>query len=235
MITKKDILYEDNHLVAINKKIGEIVQADITNDVTMVDELKQYLIDTYNKPGNAFVGVIHRIDRPVSGVVVFAKTSKALARMVKQFKVREIKKNYWAIVQKKPEPPTAELNHYISRNTKQNKSYAHDNPVEDSKPALLEYALKANSDNNYLLEVDLKTGRHHQIRCQLSKMGFPIKGDVKYDAQKPTNNAGIYLHAREIIFTHPVKNEVIKILANPPDDIIWNVFLKKMTGNAEKS
>jgi len=218
------VLYEDNHLIAVNKTCSEIVQGDKTGDKPLSEILKQWLKKKYNKPGEVFVGVIHRLDRPVSGLVVFAKTSKALERMNALFQRGEIKKTYWAIVKKQPPQNEGELTHYLVRGEKQNKSYAYDVEKPDSQKAVLAYKLIAKSDNYFLLEIDLKTGRHHQIRCQLSKIGCPIKGDLKYGFDRSNPDGGISLHARKINFIHPVSKEPVEIVAPVPDDKLWKHF-----------
>ncbi|GHT79392.1 RNA pseudouridine synthase [Bacteroidia bacterium] len=219
-----NIIYEDNHLIAVNKTVSEIVQGDKTGDTPLSETLKQWLKEKYAKPGNVFVGVAHRLDRPVSGLVLFAKTSKALSRLNEMFRDGEVKKTYWAIVKNRPPQPEGELTHYLVRNEKQNKSYASDTEKPNSKKAVLSYKLIAQSDRYFLLEVDLKTGRHHQIRCQLAKIGCPIKGDLKYDFDRSNPDGGISLHARKAVFTHPVSQKEIEIIAPPPDDKFWNLF-----------
>jgi 23S rRNA pseudouridine1911/1915/1917 synthase len=219
------VLYEDNHIIAVNKSSSEIVQGDKTNDQPLSETIKLYLKEKYNKPGEVFVGVTHRLDRPVSGVVLFAKTSKALTRLNEMFKTQQIKKTYWAIVKEKPTLPEARLEHFLVRNEKQNKSVAHLKMVPDAKLAALTYRLIAQSDTYYLLEVNLETGRHHQIRCQLAKMGCPIKGDLKYGFPRSNPNGGISLHARSVDFIHPVSKEQIHITAPvPDDDKLWLAF-----------
>lgn len=219
------VLYEDNHLIAVNKTCSEIVQGDKTGDEPLSETIKKYLKEKYNKPGEVFVGVTHRLDRPVSGVVVFAKTSKALSRLNEMFKNQEIKKTYWAIVKNKPEVLEGRLEHFLVRNEKQNKSTAHINMVPNAKKAALSYRTIASSDTYFLLEVQLETGRHHQIRCQLAKMGCPIKGDLKYGFARSNPNAGISLHARRIAFTHPVSKANIDITAPlPADDKLWKIL-----------
>jgi 23S rRNA pseudouridine1911/1915/1917 synthase len=219
------VLYEDNHIIAVNKSSSEIVQGDKTNDQPLSETIKLYLKEKYNKPGEVFVGVTHRLDRPVSGVVLFAKTSKALTRLNEMFKTQQIKKTYWAIVKEKPALPEARLEHFLVRNEKQNKSVAHLKMVPDAKQAALTYRLIAQSDTYYLLEVNLETGRHHQIRCQLAKMGCPIKGDLKYGFPRSNPNGGISLHARSVDFIHPVSKEQIHITAPvPDDDKLWLAF-----------
>ncbi|WP_321481284.1 RNA pseudouridine synthase [uncultured Bacteroides sp.] len=216
------VVYEDNHIIVVNKTSSEIVQGDKTGDTPLSETVKQYLKEKYQKPGNVFVGVAHRLDRPVSGLVVFAKTSKALSRLNEMFKNSDVRKTYWAIVKKYPNEQEAELTHYLLRNEKQNKSYAYDKEVPKSKRAVLHYKTIARSDNYYLLEVDLKTGRHHQIRCQLAKMGCPIKGDLKYGFPRSNQDGSICLHARRVTFTHPVSKELIDLKAPVPSDNLWN-------------
>lgn len=218
------VIYEDNHIIVVNKTSSEIVQGDKTGDTPLSEIVKQYLKEKYDKPGNVFVGVTHRLDRPVSGIVVFAKTSKALPRLNEMFKNGEIKKTYWAVVKNCPKEIEGELTHYLVRNEKQNKSYAYDKEVPNSKMAILHYKLIGQSQNYYLLEVDLKTGRHHQIRCQLAKMGCPIKGDLKYGAQRSNPDGSISLHARKISFIHPVSQDLIELEAPVPNDNLWMGF-----------
>lgn len=218
------VVYEDNHIIVVNKTSSEIVQGDKTGDIPLSETVKQYLKEKYQKPGNVFVGVAHRLDRPVSGLVVFAKTSKALSRLNEMFKNSEVKKTYWAIVKECPRELEGELVHYLVRNEKQNKSYAYDKEVPDSKKAILHYRLIARSQNYNLLEVDLKTGRHHQIRCQLAKMGCPIKGDLKYGFARSNPDGSICLHARRISFIHPVSKEQIDLEAQVPPGNLWSGF-----------
>lgn len=219
------ILFEDNHLVVVNKWPSEIVQGDKTGDVPLSETVKQYVKEKYNKPGDVFLGVIHRLDRPVGGVTVFARTSKSLSRMNALIKERAVAKKYWAIVKKSPKETEATLTHYLVRNEKKNKSFVHRTAVPNSKEAILSYKIIAQSKDYYLLEVDLHTGRHHQIRAQLAAIGSPIKGDLKYGFPRSNKDASISLHARSIEFIHPVKKEKIEIVANPPDEILWNYFL----------
>lgn len=215
------VVYEDNHIIIVNKTASEIVQGDKTGDVPLSETVKQYLKEKYHKPGNVFIGVTHRLDRPVSGLVVFAKTSKALSRLNEMFKNSEVKKTYWAIVKQTPAETEGELVNYLVRNEKQNKSYAYDTEKPGSKKAILHYRLIARSDNYCLLEVDLKTGRHHQIRCQLAKMGCPIKGDLKYGFPRSNPDGSICLHARRVRFVHPVSKELIDVVAPVPSDNLW--------------
>ncbi len=218
------VLYEDNHIIIVNKTSSEIVQGDKTGDTPLSEIVKQYLKEKYNKPGNVFLGVVHRLDRPVSGIVLFAKTSKALPRLNEMFRNSEVKKTYWAIVKNCPKEPEGELVHYLVRNEKQNKSYAYDKEVKDSKKAILDYKLIGHSQNYYLLEVNLKTGRHHQIRCQLAKMGCPIKGDLKYGFPRSNPDGSICLHSRKVSFIHPVSKELIELEASVPEGNLWNGF-----------
>ncbi len=215
------VAYEDNHIIIVNKNSSEIVQGDKTGDTPLSDIVKQYLKEEYNKPGNVFVGVTHRLDRPVSGLVIFAKTSKALARLNQMFKNSEVKKTYWAIVKNCPKQQEGELTHYLVRNEKQNKSYAYDKEIKNSKKAVLHYKLLSHSENYYLLEIDLKTGRHHQIRCQLAKIGCPIKGDLKYGFPRSNPDGSISLHARKVSFVHPISKEFIQVEAPVPTDNLW--------------
>ena len=219
------ILYEDNHLIIINKSGSEIVQSDKTGDVSLEDSLKQWIKEKYHKPGNVFLGVAHRLDRPVSGVVVFARTSKALARLNEMFRNGEVHKTYLAIVKEVPRQPEATLEQYLVRNEQQNKSYVYDHMRPGAKKAILHYRLVGRSDRYCLLEIDLKTGRHHQIRCQLAAMGCPIKGDLKYGFPRSNPGGGISLHARKISFIHPVSKELIEVTAPfPEDEPLWKCF-----------
>lgn len=218
------VVYEDNHIIIVNKTASEIVQGDKTGDTPLSETVKQYLKEKYNKPGNVFIGVTHRLDRPVSGLVVFARTSKALARLNDMFRKGEVKKTYWALVKNTPKEPEGELTHYLVRNEKQNKSYAYDTEKPGSKMAVLHYKTIAHSDNYCLLEVDLKTGRHHQIRCQLAKMGCPIKGDLKYGYPRSNPDGSICLHARRIHFIHPVSKEPIDVEAPVPAGSFFEKF-----------
>lgn len=218
------VVYEDNHIIVVNKTASEIVQADKTGDTPLSETVKEYLKEKYQKPGNVFIGVTHRLDRPVSGLVIFAKTSKALTRLNEMFRTSEVKKTYWAVVKNAPKETEGELVHFLVRNEKQNKSYAYDKEVPKSKKAILDYRLIGRSENYYLLEVDLKTGRHHQIRCQLAKMGCPIKGDLKYGSPRSNPDGSICLHARRVRFTHPVSKELIELEAPLPEGNLWKGF-----------
>lgn len=219
-----EVVYEDNHIIIVNKQSGEIVQGDKTGDKPLSDFVKAWIKEKYAKPGNVFLGVIHRLDRPVAGLVVFAKTSKALSRLGNMFRDGEIKKTYWAIVPKAPIPPQATLTHWLVRNEKQNKSYAYDHEVAKSKKAILDYCVIGHSERYLLLEVHLKTGRHHQIRCQLSKIGCPIKGDLKYGAPRSNPDGSISLLSRKVEFIHPVSHQPISIIAKTPDDNLWKAL-----------
>lgn len=221
--TNLQILFEDNHLIVVNKRPGDIVQGDKTGDMPLSEVVKEYIKLKYNKPGNVYLGVVHRLDRPTSGIVLFAKTSKALPRLNKLFADKAAKKTYWAIVKQIPEKTSDTLIHWLKRNPKQNKSYAHKNEVPDSKKAILEYRLIKKLDRYALLEIDLKTGRHHQIRSQLSGIGSPIKGDLKYGFDRSNPDGSIHLHARKLVFVHPVKKETITLLAPPPKEVLWDV------------
>jgi len=218
------VVYEDNHIIIVNKAAGEIVQGDKTGDMPLSEQVKQYLKEKYQKPGNVFIGVTHRLDRPVSGLVVLARTSKALTRLNEMFRLGQVDKTYWAVVKQAPALPEAELTNYLLRNEKQNKSYAYDKEVPDSKLAKLKYKLLGRSERYYLLEVELMTGRHHQIRCQLAKMGCPIKGDLKYGAERSNPDGSISLHARRISFVHPVSKQPITVEAEVPDTALWHEF-----------
>ena len=216
-----EILFEDNHLLVINKKPGELSQGDETGDVPLIDSLKEFIKIRDQKPGNVYLGLIHRLDRPTSGILVFAKTGKALTRMNDLFKTREVQKTYWAIVEGKPEKQFERLEHYLKKNPKNNKVTVFTKPAQDAKIAILEYKVLGNLDNYSLLEVDLFTGRSHQIRSQLSFISHPIKGDLKYGAKRSNPDGSISLHARRISFKHPVKKDELTILAPPPHDKIW--------------
>ena len=232
MINPSRILFEDNHLLIYNKQPGDIVQGDKTGDVPLSEELKLYIKYRYNKPGNVFLGVVHRIDRPVSGAVLFARTSKALTRMNAMLKEGTLEKTYWAVVQKAPPEPSGHLLHYMTRNEKQNKTYLKENETPGAKLAELFYTLIGQTDRHFLLEVRLVTGRHHQIRAQLASIGCPIRGDLKYGAPRSNPDGSIHLHARRITFEHPVRATVMTVEAPSPDERIWNLFSKTATENA---
>lgn len=221
-IDNLQVLFEDNHLIIVNKRPGDIVQGDKTGDRPLSETVKAFLKKKYNKSGNVYLGVVHRLDRPTSGIVVFAKTSKALPRLNKMFAEKVAKKTYWAIVKNRPEEPEKKLVHWLKRNSKQNKSYATIKEVPDSKKAILTYRMLHQLDNYYLLEIDLETGRHHQIRSQLTAIGCPIKGDLKYGFNRSNVDGSIHLHARKLSLPHPVKKEIMEILAPLPNDPIWN-------------
>ena len=218
------VLYEDNHIIVVNKRVGDIVQGDKTGDKPLSDVVKEYIKDKYNKPGEVFLGVVHRLDRPTTGIVLFARTSKALTRLNELFKNRETKKTYWAVVKNKPKQKSATLVHYLKRNEKTNTSKAHTKEVPDSKQASLDYNIIKELNNYTALEVNLHTGRHHQIRSQLSAIGSPIKGDLKYGFDRSNPDGGIHLHARRLSFIHPVSKEAIEITAPVPDDVIWKAI-----------
>ena len=215
------VLYEDNHIIAVNKRVGDIVQGDKTSDKPLSDVVKEYIKDKYNKPGDVFLGVVHRLDRPTTGIVVFARTSKALARLNDLFKNRETQKTYWAIVKQKPLQASGTLTHYLKRNEKSNTSKAHLKEVPDSKIAVLDYTVIKELSNYTALEINLHTGRHHQIRSQLSAIGSPIKGDLKYGFDRSNPDGGIHLHARRLALVHPVSKEALEIVAPVPDDVLW--------------
>jgi len=215
------VLYEDNHIIAVNKRIGDIVQGDQTGDKPLSEVVKEYLKEKYDKPGAVFLGVVHRLDRPTSGLVVFAKTSKALSRLNELFKNRETQKYYWAVVKNQPPKQSDTLTHFLTRNPKNNTSKAHLKEVKDSKKAVLDYKIIQKLNIYFALEIALHTGRHHQIRCQLSAIGCPIKGDLKYGFDRSNKDGGIHLHARKLVFIHPVTKEELKIIAPVFDDIIW--------------
>jgi 23S rRNA pseudouridine1911/1915/1917 synthase len=224
-----DILYEDNHIIAVNKRSGDIVQGDETGDTPLSDLVKAYIKEKYQKPGEVFLGVVHRIDRPVSGIVLFARTSKSLSRLNELFKTKEITKTYWAVVKKKPVSDSGTLTHYHLKDEKTRKARLFDKEVAHSKKCVLHYRWLASSDHYHLLEIQLETGRFHQIRAQLAKIGSPIKGDVKYGFERPNENTrSIHLHARKISFIHPVKNEPIELTAPVPDEKIWQFFEKEI-------
>ena len=218
------ILHEDNHIIVINKRVGDIVQGDKTGDKPLSEVVKEYIKDKYNKPGEVFLGVVHRLDRPTTGIVVFARTSKALTRLNELFKNRETQKTYWAIVKKKPQKTEDKLVHFLKRNEKNNTSKAHINEVPESKIASLDYQIIKELTHYFALEINLHTGRHHQIRAQLSAIGSPIKGDLKYGFDRSNPDGGIHLHARQLVFVHPVSKENIIIIASAPEDPVWNAL-----------
>ena len=224
-ITDQDILYEDNHLIAVNKRAGDIVQVDDTGDESLDEKVKKYIAKKYDKPNGAFLGVVHRLDRPVSGVILFAKTSKALARLNQMFQTKEIQKTYWAVVKNKPKNKNGRLVHYLKKNEAKNMSKAFEKETSGALRSELDYEVICSSDNYHLLEVKPLTGRHHQIRVQLSSIGCPIKGDLKYGFDRSNKDASIHLHARKIEFIHPVKKEPVVIIAPPPDEVLWNEFV----------
>ena len=220
--TNLQILHIDNHIIVVNKRVGDIVQGDKTGDKPLSDVVKEYIKDKYNKPGEVFLGVVHRLDRPTTGIVVFARTSKALTRMNELFSNRETQKTYWAIVKNKPQNPEDKLVHYLKRNEKNNTSKAHIKEVPESKLASLNYKIIKELNNYFALEINLHTGRHHQIRAQLSAIGSPIKGDLKYGFDRSNPDGGIHLHARKLVFIHPVSKENLLLVAPVPNDVIWN-------------
>ena len=216
------ILFEDNHIIIVNKRSGDITQGDKTGDIPLSDVVKAYIKKKYNKEGNVFLGVVHRLDRPTSGVIIFARTSKALERLNKMLRDKKINKTYWAIVKNHPKKEKDTLMHFLKKNPKNNKSFVHHKEVDGSKKAVLHYQLLKKLDNYSLLEIDLETGRHHQIRAQLSSIGFPIKGDLKYGFNRSNADGSIHLHARKIVFVHPVSKEEISVIAATPNDVIWD-------------
>ncbi|MCB0760602.1 MAG: RluA family pseudouridine synthase [Flavobacteriales bacterium] len=220
------VLYEDNHIVAVNKRNSDIVQSDISGDATLCEVVKNYIRVKYNKPGMAFIGTVHRLDRPVSGVILYARTTKALNRLHNMFKFREVQKTYWAVVRNRPPKMEDTIVNYLKKNEAQNKSYCYDEPGEGRKESELRYKVIGHSNNYYFLEIYPKTGRHHQIRSTLASIGCPIKGDIKYFAKRTNKNASIHLHARQIEFVHPVKKTPLRITAPPPEDALWNEFVK---------
>jgi len=224
------ILYEDNHLIAVNKRPGEIVQGDRTGDEPIGERLKSYLKRKHRKPGAVFLGVPHRLDRPASGVVLFARTSKALQRLAALFREGKVAKTYWALVQARPPSEAGTLVHYLRRNPELNKSYLADEPGPGAQEARLSYRLLLSLDRYHLLEVTLETGRHHQIRAQLARIGCPIKGDLKYGARRSNPGGGIHLHAREASFLHPVRGTPLRITADPPPDPLWDEVVRRLSG-----
>lgn len=220
-----EVLFEDNHLLIVNKKSGDIVQGDKTGDKPLSDVVKEYIKEKYNKPGEVFLGVVHRLDRPTSGIIIFARTSKALERLNKMLRERTISKTYWAVVKNTPLKEKDSLIHFLKKNPKNNKSTVFTKETDASKKAILHYSVIKKLDNYSLLKIDLETGRHHQIRAQLAYIGSPIKGDLKYGASRSNKDGSIHLHARKISFTHPVSKENISVLAPIPNETIWNACL----------
>ena len=218
------VLYEDNHLIIVNKRASDLVQGDSTGDEPLDAAVKQYIREKYNKPGDVFLGVVHRLDRPVSGCVIYARTSKALTRLSELFRTRDVKKSYWAIVTECPPAEEGVLRNFLKKNEQQNKSYVYDKEVKGSKEATLSYRIIGRSSSFYLVEIDLQTGRHHQIRAQLAAAGCPVRGDLKYGSKRSNEGGGISLHARRISFIHPVKKEEINVEAPLPDDKVWRLF-----------
>lgn len=226
MLLRMNVVYEDNHIIIVNKKSGEIVQGDKTGDEPLSETVKAYIKEKYQKPGNVFIGVVHRLDRPVGGLVVFARTSKALSRLNEMFRVGDVHKTYWAIVRNRPPKDEDTLTNWLVRNTTQNKSYAYQREVPNSKKAILKYRLIGHTDNYYLLEINLMTGRHHQIRCQLAAMGCPIRGDLKYGAKRSNPDGSISLLSHHVEFVHPVSKQVISVDAPLPEERIWHEIVK---------
>ena len=216
------ILHEDNHIIVVNKRVGDIVQGDKTGDKPLSEVVKEYIKEKYQKPGEVFLGVVHRLDRPTTGIVVFARTSKALTRLNEMFSQRETKKTYWAIVKNQPPKTADHLVHFLKRNEKNNTSKAHSKEVPESKKASLDYTIIATLHNYFVLAIQLHTGRHHQIRAQLAAIGCPIKGDLKYGFDRSNPDGGIHLHARQLVFTHPVSKETLDIVAPTPKDTLWD-------------
>lgn len=219
------VLYEDNHIIIVNKNTGELVQGDYTGDIPLLEKVREYIRQKYDKPGNVFTGLIHRLDRPTSGIVVFARTSKALSRMNAIFEKREVSKKYWTLVREKPKEENGKLVHYLRKDEKKNRSFVVSKETPGAKRAVLNYSVINHSESYYLLEIELETGRHHQIRVQLAAMGCPVKGDLKYGFPRSNKDAGISLHARRISFQHPVSDEVIDVQAPLPEgDKVWKYF-----------
>jgi 23S rRNA pseudouridine1911/1915/1917 synthase len=218
-----EVLFEDNHIIIVNKKAGDITQGDKTGDKPLSDVVKEYVKDKYNKPGNVYIGTVHRLDRPTSGIIIFARTSKALERLNKMLRNKTIHKTYWAIVKKNPKKEKDTLVNFLKKDPKKNKSFVHKKEIEGSKKAILHYKIIKKLNHYFLLEIDLETGRHHQIRTQLSFIGSPIKGDLKYGFDRSNKDGSISLHARKIDFVHPVSKENISLIAPTPNDAIWNV------------
>jgi 23S rRNA pseudouridine1911/1915/1917 synthase len=219
-----EILYEDNHIIAVYKKSSDLVQGDKTGDVTLDEQVKKYISKKFNKPGEAFLGVVHRLDRPVSGVLIFARTSKALERLNEIFRTRQVRKIYWAIVKERPPEDEATIVHFMKKVEAQNKSYTYDKEIKGSKEASLTYKVLGRSERYYLLEIELHSGRHHQIRAQLAAIGCPVKGDLKYGFPRSNDDGSINLFAREISFIHPVRKETLTITGHLPEGDIWKAF-----------
>lgn len=220
-----NVIYEDNHIIIVNKRVGDIVQGDKTGDQPLSEIVKDFLKEKYNKPGNVYLGVVHRLDRPTTGIVMFSKTSKALPRLNKLFSEKDAKKTYWALVKNEPPKTQDTLTHWLKKNPKNNKSNAYLKEVNDSKKAVLHYKILKKLNTYFLLEIELETGRHHQIRSQLSSIGCPIKGDLKYGFDRSNPDGGISLHARQLQFIHPVSNEDINVIAPLPNDPVWNACI----------
>ena len=225
--TNLQILHEDNHLIVVNKRVGDIVQGDKTGDIPLSELVKEYIKHKYQKPGAVYLGVVHRLDRPTTGIVVFAKTSKALSRLNELFSSRQTQKTYWAVVKNNPPQEQDSLQHFISRNEKNNTSKAHSKEVPNSKLAVLDYQIIQKLNAYYALEINLHTGRHHQIRAQLAAIGCPIKGDLKYGFDRSNPDGGIHLHARKLVFTHPVTKELLELIAPTPTDVLWDAIDKQ--------
>lgn len=223
------VLHQDNHIIIVNKRAGDIVQGDKTGDTPLSEVVKGYIKASQNKPGNVFLGTVHRLDRPTTGLVIFAKTSKALPRLNKLFLTKDIQKTYWAVVPNKPPQDQGTLIHWLKKNPKKNKSFAYANEIDGSKKAVLHYKILKQLKTYYLLEITLETGRHHQIRCQLAHIGCSIKGDLKYGFKRSNKDAGIHLHSRSVTFTHPVKKTTIQITAPLPKEPIWDACLPEQT------
>ncbi len=223
-----EIIYEDNHIIAVYKRSSDLTQGDKTGDVSLDTEVKKYIAEKYKKTGEVFLGVVHRLDRPVSGVILFARTSKALERLNEMFREKQIKKTYLAIVKERPPEDEATITHFLKKNEKQNKSYVYDTEVKGSKEASLTYRLKGRSEKYYMIEIELHSGRHHQIRAQMAKIGCPIKGDLKYGFPRSNEDGGISLFARKLEFIHPVKKEPLTIIAHFPEGDIWSVFINSV-------
>ena len=224
-----EIIYEDNHIIAVYKRSSDLAQGDKTRDISLDAEVKKYIAEKYKKPGEVFLGIVHRLDRPVSGVILFARTSKALLRLNEMFRLKQVKKTYLAIVKDRPPGDEEKITHYLKKNEVQNKSYVYDNEVKGSKEASLTYRIKGRSERYYLLEVELHTGRHHQIRAQLAYIGCPIKGDLKYGFPRSNEDGSISLFARKLEFMHPVRKELVSIIAHIPEGDIWSAFIDSIT------